>query len=209
MPEETDRKGVPYLTKARLEAITDGIFAFAMTLLVINLLLPDKTNLVQTNDYALHTLLSLYSSFFHYVLAFLILGAFWIGHHIQFHSVQIVNRTFVWINLVTLMFVALLPFSTSYYGAFNETAVGAIVFEANLFVLGMGLFVQWRYATRGGRLVEPSLHPTYVRRVAARNLVVPVVSVLCMIIALAGSTWSTALYMTLPFIDYLTERIIT
>ena len=66
MPEETDRKGVPYLTKARLEAITDGIFAFAMTLLVINLLLPDKTNLVQTNDYALHTLLSLYSSFFHY-----------------------------------------------------------------------------------------------------------------------------------------------
>ncbi len=209
MAEEPDPQGVPYLTKARLEAITDGIFAFAMTLLVINLLLPDKAGLVQTNDAAIRTLLSLYSAFFHYVLAFLILAAFWIGQHIMFRSVRTIDKTFLWINLVTLMFVALLPFSTSYYGAFGDTAVGAIEFEANLFVLGMGFFAQWWYATRDSRLVEFSLNPVYIRRISARNLVVPVVSVVCMMVALTGNTWSTALYMTLPFFDYAIERIVT
>ena len=203
---EENRSEEPHLTKGRLEALSDGIFAFAMTLLVIGLNLPDKAAVVQSNQFALHTLLSLYSDFFHYVLAFLILGAFWLSQHQQFHSVRVPDKTFIWINLVTLMFVALLPFSTSFSGDFPSASMGAIVFEVNLFAIGMGMTCQWWYATTGCRLAESTLKPAYVRRVLIGNLVVPTISVIGILIALTGSLWSSALYMTLPVIEYLIDR---
>nr|WP_320161755.1 TMEM175 family protein [uncultured Methanoregula sp.] len=206
MAEEKDTVEELHLTKGRLEALSDGIFAFAMTLLVIGLNLPDKATLVQSNAYALHFLSSLYSDFFHYVLAFLILGAFWLSQHQQFHSVRVPDKTFIWINLVTLMFVALLPFSTSFSGDFSGASLGAMIFEANLFAIGMGMSIQWWYATKGCRLTESTLKPAYIRGVLVGNLVVPVVSVVCILVALTGSLWSSALYMTLPFVDYAVDR---
>jgi len=196
----------PHLTKGRLEALSDGIFAFAMTLLVIGLNLPDKAAVVQSNQFALQTLLSLYSDFFHYVLAFLILGAFWLSQHQQFHSVRVPDKFFIWINLVTLMFVALLPFSTSFSGDFPGASLGAVVFEANLLAIGIGMTCQWWYATTGCRLAESTLKPAYIKRVLMGNLVVPSISVICILVALTGSLWSTALYMTLPVVDYLVDR---
>ena len=206
MTEEKEMAEEMHLTKGRLEALSDGIFAFAMTLLVIGLNLPDKTTLVQSNAFALQYILALYSDFFHYVLAFLILGAFWLSQHQQFHSVRVPDKIFIWINLVTLMFVALLPFSTSFSGDFTHASVGAMVFEANLFAIGMGMTCQWWYATNYNHLTESTLKPAYIRRVLMGNLIVPTVSVICFLVALTGSLWSSALYMTLPLIDYAVDR---
>jgi uncharacterized membrane protein len=205
MPEESSANEGPHLTKGRLEALSDGIFAFAMTLLVIGLNLPDKAMLVQSNAVAWQYLVSLQSDFFHYILAFLILGAFWLSQHQQFHPVRVPDKIFIWINLVTLMFVALLPFSTSFSGDFPDASVGAMVFETNLFAIGMGMTCQWWYATKGYRLTE-TLKPAYVRRVMRGNLVVPTISVICILVALTGALWSSALYMTLPFVDYIADR---
>jgi uncharacterized membrane protein len=209
MTEENNRSEEPHLTKGRLEALSDGIFAFAMTLLVIGIDLPDKATLIQSNAFALHSLLSLYSDFFHYVLAFLILGAFWLSQHQQFHSVRVPDKLFIWINLVTLMFVALLPFSTSFSGDFPGASLGAMVFEANLFVIGIGMTCQWWYATTGFRLAESTLKPEYIRRVLRGNLVVPAISIICILVALTGSLYSTVLYMTLPVVDYVVDRYLS
>jgi uncharacterized membrane protein len=206
MTEENIGGGESHLTKGRLEAISDGIFAFAMTLLVIGLNLPDKATLVASNAYALQVLLTLSSDFMHYVLAFLILGAFWLSHHMQFHSVKTPDKIFTWINLGTLMFVALLPFSASFSGDFSGVPVGAMVFEVNLFVIGMGMSLLWWYATNDHRLTEPTLKPAYIRKVRFRNLVVPAVSIVGIMFALAGSTWSSAVYLTLPIVFYSVER---
>ena len=154
MIEENEVVEEMHLTKGRLEALSDSIFAFAMMLLVIGLNLPDKATLVQSNEFALHFLLSLYSDFFHYILAFLILGAFWLSQHQQFQSVRVPDKIFIWINLVTLMFVALLPFSTSFSGDFSHATLGAMVFEANLFAIGMGMTCQWWNATDYNRLLS-------------------------------------------------------
>jgi uncharacterized membrane protein len=78
MNQENEESNESHLTKGRLEALSDGIFALAMTLLVIGLSVPDKATLVPTNAYALQVLLDLYSGFMHYALAFLILGVFWL-----------------------------------------------------------------------------------------------------------------------------------
>lgn len=106
-----------------------------------------------------------------------------------------------------LLFVALLPFSTSFSGDFPGVMVEAIVFEANLFLIGMGMFCHWLYATHGHRLVESTLANSYIRYVLASNLVVPFVSVVGIIISLAGIGWSNAVYLTLPIVGYIVYRL--
>jgi uncharacterized membrane protein len=206
MTEEHPENHAGGLTKSRLEGLSDGIFAFAMTLLVIGVNVPDKATLVQTNSQVIQVLLSLRSDFLHYVLAFLILGAFWLGHHSQLHVVKNIDRTYIWINLLMLLCVALLPFSTSFSGDFPDASYGSIVFQLNLFAIGMALFCQWKYATGGKRLTEPGLSPSYIKKVSIRSLAVPGVSVVCILVALTGNLWSSALYMSLPLVDYLVER---
>jgi len=203
MTEETTVFEAMHLTKSRLESLSDGIFAFAMTLLVISIDLPDKSQIVQSPAYAAHLLLSLYSDFFHYVLAFLILGAFWLSHHIVIHPVKSLDRTFVWLNLGTLLFVALLPFSTSFSGDLPGTSIGAMVFEANLLAIGMGMFCQWKYATSGHRLVETSLPDKFIRHVTIGTLFVPGISFLGILIALTGSLYSQTVYLLVPVVGLL------
>jgi len=191
-----------HLTKSRLESLSDGIFAFTMTLLVIGLNLPDKASVIQTPEYAAHVLLSLHSDFFHYVLAFLILGAFWLSHHIGVHPLCALNRGYVWFNLGTLLFVALLPFTTSFSGDFSDVPFGAIVFELNLLAIGMGMYFQWIYATGNYRLVEPGLDRNFIRHGGLRTLVVLAVSLIAILVALTGNLYSTVLYMFIPFVHY-------
>jgi uncharacterized membrane protein len=206
MADEREGEEV-FLTKGRLEGLSDGIFAFAMTLLVVGLDLPDKSTIVQSGGYAMDILVSLESDFLHYILAFLILGAFWLSHHIQLNSVKRIDKMYVWINLALLLFVALLPFTTSFSGDFPKVPIGAIVFEASLFAIGIGMFCHWLYATQGHRLVDPTLDNRYIRYVRISNLVVPFVSVVGILIALSGSTWSTVVYLTLPVVGYVVYRL--
>jgi uncharacterized membrane protein len=206
MTEEAASTESIHLTKSRLESLSDGIFAFAMTLMVIGLNLPDKSTIVQSTEFSAHYLLSLYPDFFHYVLAFLILGAFWLSHHIEVHPLRGLDRPYVWLNLGTLMFVALLPFSTSFSGDFYGVSLGAIVFELNLFAIGMGMYFQWIYATGNNRLVEPGMEPRFVRHIATRTLVVPSISLLGIAIALTGSLYSSMVYLLIPLVEYLITR---
>jgi len=197
-----------HLTKSRLESLSDGIFAFAMTLLVIGLNLPDKSAIIPTQAYAINYLFSLYSDFFHYVLAFLILGAFWLSHHIEVHPIRSLDRNYIWLNLGTLLFVALLPFSTSFSGDFNSVSLGAIVFELNLFAIGMGMYFQWIYATGNNRLVEPGgLDSRFIRHVGVRTLVVPSISLIGILIAVTGNLYSTVVYLFIPVVEYLITRV--
>jgi uncharacterized membrane protein len=206
MSDENEVEGL-FLTKGRLEGLSDGIFAFAMTLLVVGLDLPDKTTIVQSTGFAMDTLVSLESDFLHYILAFLILGAFWLSHHTQLHSVKRIDKMYVWLNLSVLLFVALLPFSTSFSGDFPKVPVGAMVFEASLFAIGIAMFCQWLYATQGHRLVEPTLDEGYIRYIRISNLVVPFVSVVGILIALTGVTWSSVVYLMLPIVGYVVYRL--
>ncbi len=203
---EENTENVSHLLKGRLEALSDGIFAFAMTLLVIGLGLPEKTSLIPSDYYALHVLVSLGSAFLNYVLAFLILGVFWLSQRTLFYSIRAHDTIFTWINLVMLMFVALLPFSTSYSGDFSTIPIGPMVFEANLFAIGVCICFLWWYASHDYRLIESTLRPEYIRKVSLQNLVVPGISIACIIFALEGSIWSLSLYLMIPIVIYIIGR---
>jgi uncharacterized membrane protein len=182
--------------KNRIEALTDGVFSIAMTLLVIGLVVPgDLQNVSDT--VMLEFLIALFPDFFHYVLAFFVLASFWVAHHAQVHRIRYIDDRFLWLNIAALMFVALVPFSTSLVGDSLDEFYAAIVFEVNLLLIGLLFAAQWWYATKDRRLVYPD---TDINRGRQQVLVVPVVSLVAIVLALAGIPWSTAAYGLIPVV---------
>jgi uncharacterized membrane protein len=198
-PDAGGHNLVTGLTKGRLEALTDGIFAFAMTLLVTTLDFPDEARGLQ--PFILH-----FPDFLNYAIAFVVLAGFWVAHHMLFHHIRFIDRTLLWLNILSLLFVALVPFSTDIAGDYSNLTTPSIFFEANLLVIGLSLFLIWRYATSGRRLVDRDLDERVVRLEARRCLVLPAISAIGILIALLGSDWSTLVYAGTPALYLLAGR---
>ena len=200
MTASSSDESEPGMTTHRIEALTDGIFAIAMTLLVLTLDIPEaKTELIQTVE--LHRMLiGQMHKFFNYALSFLLLAIFWVKHHQQFHFIKRTNRKHLWINIVTLMFIALIPFSTSLIGDYNDDRVAEFFFASNLFIIGMLFLWNWVYATKGHRLVDRSLDPQRIALWKKRGAVIPLVSLLAMVLSLTNPQFTFYAYLLIPII---------
>lgn len=202
MPEHADTSIKP--DKSRLEALIDGIFAFAMTLLVTSLILPRSAIVTQTSCAAL---LSLIPDFYHYIIGFFVLAAFWMGNHRQFSQIRALDPVIIGTTVISLFLVTLVPFSTSFIGDYYDP-FSSIVFEANLLLLGLIFTFQWYYVTRDHRLVSPDLSPVVIRRGLAFGCVIPVISFLGILLALTGNDSSTAIYLALPVVNPVVAHLL-
>ena len=203
---EEEADAFHYLEKNRIEALTDGVFAFAMTLLVTSMILPrgaDSTALTAAGALTL-----LIPDFIHYVIAFFVLAAFWTAHHLQFSQIRFITRPFLLLNIIGLFFVTLVPFTTSFVGDYPDT-LASIVFELNLMMLGLMMVVQWYYAAGNHRLISPKYPESKVQESLLRNLVIPFLSFVGVILALSGSQDSTMIYLLSPLLSYAVSRYIT
>ena|SRR3989442_225719 len=160
------------LTKARIEALTDGIFATVMTVLVLGLR-PPTTDLSSPGASLSNELSKLAPNILTYALSFITLGIYWIGHHNQFHYIRRTDRALLWINIVFLMSVGFTPFTTSLLGTYPGDPAAVRAYGANLVANGLGLYGIWWYATSGRRLVDSDLAPSTVRLAKTRILVGP------------------------------------
>jgi uncharacterized membrane protein len=202
MTESTEKRSA-LMEKNRVESLTDGIFGFAMTLLVASMILPRDAIASQSSGAALIALLP---EFYHYVIGFFVLAAFWMGHHEQFSRIHHIDNRFLYINIVSLFFVTLVPFSTSFIGDYDADVIATCLFEANLMVLGLLFTVQWLYASRNHRLIAPDYPELLIRQRRNHGLILPVVSLAGIVITLVGFDSSTMIYMTTPLVSYAVER---
>ncbi|MCC7555144.1 MAG: DUF1211 domain-containing protein [Methanoculleus marisnigri] len=186
-------QGKETFPKARMEALTDGIFGFAMTLLTVGLIIPDSS----PYENVAAMLISLIPDILHYALAFFVLASFWFSHHMQATHLRFIDRRYLAMNTTALLFVTLVPISTLLVGDFPEDILAAITFEANLLITGLLFAAQLRYAAGSGRLISPGSHVVQGKR---RAMVVPIVSLLAIAIAATGITWSTATYLIVPVV---------
>ncbi len=190
------------LTTRRLENLTDGIFAIAMTLLVLSLDF-DKmgTGLSSANLHEL--LLAQLPKFFNYARSFLLLAIFWILHHQQFNNIKQTDRGHIWINIFVLMFIALIPFSTTLVGDYPNDWMSEVFFGANMLIVGLLFSLNWYYSTKNYRLVERSLEAKRITLSKRRGLVTPAVSLLAIIVAFINPNLSSYMYILIPVILYL------
>lgn len=149
------------MNKTRVEAVSDGIFAIAITLLVLTIAQPE--------DYGHlgHDLLNRWPSLAAYVVSFAVIGIMWFNHHSVFANLERVDRGLFFFNLFLLMTVAFLPYPTGVLGEALHRGHGArtaaIVYSVTMAVNAYGWVALWLYATRDGRLLRPGF-PEAARR---------------------------------------------
>lgn len=157
------------LPKSRIEALSDGIFAVAMTILVLELHVPELP--AGASGAALAAaLVHLAPKLAGYAVGFVILGTLWINHHYQFHYVRRTDRVLLWINLIFLLSVSFLPFTVALLGTHGTQTIPAALYGAVLLVAGTCLLGHWRYATRGRRLTDADLPEATVTALNRRIL---------------------------------------
>ena len=194
-------KKAPFIfpSTSRIETLTDGIFAIAMTLLILTLDLPQVKGAV--NHAVLHEFLfGQADKFFNYALSFIILAVFWIIHHQQFHYIKRTDRTHLWINIFILMFIALIPFSTSLVGIYINDWLDNVFFAANMIILGSLFFLNWQYAANGHKLVDCELDQQVIDMGRRRCMVTPAVSFVALIVAFVCAPLSGLVYLLMPLI---------
>ena len=165
----------------RLIFFSDAVFAIAITLLSLEIRLPGPEGSL-TNVELWQRLLAIWPKYLAYVISFLVIGLFWIGHHRKFRIIQRYDSNLLLLNLLLLMLIAFIPFPTSLISEYgNRTAT---IFYALVIILtGLLSAVLWWYASYGDRLIDP--HLDHRRR--QREILAPlfVIGVFLLSIALA------------------------
>ena len=133
----------------RLAALSDGLFAVAMTLLVLDLKVPAGLA-IETDRALLAALGDLAPRLVIYLMSFLTLGIFWVGQQTQLSHFARSDRHLTWIHLLFLFAISLMPFSTSLMAEFITLRTALLLYWLNIFVFGAILFASWRYCAARG-----------------------------------------------------------
>lgn len=131
----------------RLIAISDAVFGVAMTLLVLEIKVPEVKG---TDKELMMAFLGLLPKFMVYFLSFMTAGIFWMGQSAQFDHIRKSDRNLSWITLLFLLFVAVLPFTTAFLGDYLDRKFALGLYWFNIFLLGLILYINWSYAERKG-----------------------------------------------------------
>jgi uncharacterized membrane protein len=164
---------------SRILSLSDGVFAFALTLLVLTLTVPsiDTTGLSsQQSSGALGAALQQESGrFLAYVFAFVMIGVWWLAHHRTFRYIERYDSVLLGLNLVVLLEIAVMPFILEAWAAYQSTQVAVVLFASTQAATGLTLNAIWRWATHRHRLVSPDLSESIIRYTSNRGTLVSTV----------------------------------
>ena len=128
----------------RLENLADGVFSIAMTLLVLDLRVPRLRPTVSDGELRA-SLVTLIPNLLSFILSFVLLGVFWIGHHIQFSFIRRSDRTHQWLNMLFFFLMVLVPFSAAMLGRFGYHRLAVIWYGGNVAAAAFALQLHWWY----------------------------------------------------------------
>ena len=162
------KRNIPSLKLTRIDALTDGVFAIAMTLLILEIRIP-VTELIHSEKDLWFQLAGLKHYLLSYFLSFLVLGIFWVAHNAQYSFIKGGDRELLWINIIYLMFISFLPFSAALLSNFTQFQAAIAVYWVNLFAIGMTLLLNWLYAKRNDYIPilkeNPGIHKIVIKRI--------------------------------------------
>ena len=186
-------------THDRLCAVSDGVYAFALTLLVLDLKVPEVPGI--TNPELKTDLLQQLPNFFAYIISFSVVAFFWMNHHRVFQSVTSCDGRALVLNFVHLLFISLTPYAASLIGHYEGDRIATIVFSANLGLASLSLSVLgqyvlaregWRTDDTGGTWVKVSLWVGYSG---------PGLALVSIVASLMSSNVALLLWLLLPLRD--------
>jgi uncharacterized membrane protein len=192
----------------RIEAFSDGVFAIAITLLILEVKVPHPAPNTTSLD-LLSALLQLWPSYFALALSFVMIGIYWANHHYVFKLIEKTDHGLNLLNLLFLFCISFLPFPTAVLSDYllnegNQTTA-ATFYAFSLLLPAASWLLSWLYASRGHKLIDHRLDPRFLRRLTlqyAGSVMVYVVAVLVSLVAfrlgLAICLGLTLLYLAPP-----------
>jgi len=189
----------------RLAALSDGLFAVAMTLLVLDLHVPISAAIHNDRDLA-RALLDVAPRLIPYFMCFLTLGIFWIGQQAQFNLLTRADRNLAWIHMTFLLEITLLPFSTALLAEYLTYRLALLLYWFNVLLLGATLFAAWRYS-QSADLITPNTSPQTKTAVDRRIIIAQALYAIGAALCLINTYWSIAFIFLLQLNYAIAPRI--
>ena len=186
-----------HISRDRIVSLTDAVLAIVMTLLVLEIAVPELSRSEAATELP-KRLLELLPVVGSYATSFIILGFFWISHDDQFHYIKRANRTLRWITIFYLMFIAFIPFSTALIGAYRDQQISVIIYGINIIIVLFWAYLQWRYATKEHRLVDSDLDPKFITRMSRRIGVGAILYMIAIAVSFLSTQASLILFILIP-----------
>lgn len=167
----------------RLAALSDGVFAVALTLLVLDIH-PPPAEAIHGEQDLWHAVLALFPRLLMYVMSFLTLGIFWLGQQTQLNHLARSNRSLTWMHLVFLFAVSITPFSTALLAGFTAYRTALLIYWGNILALGATLYVSWVCAIAEGLVkadMTPDVSTAIKRRIAVAQALYACGAALCVV----------------------------
>lgn len=154
----------------RIEGLSDGVFAIALTLLVLEIKVPEIQ--VRSESELLTALATLTPKFLSYFLSFMTMGIFWTGQSLQLSYMKNYNRDLNWNSLFFLLFVSLLPFATAFLGQYTKFKLAIGIYWLNILLPGLLLYIHWDYACKKEFIAVSGAELRMIDRAIRRRIVI-------------------------------------
>ena len=189
----------------RIETFSDGVFAIAITLLIIEIGVPH----VEVTESLFERLIHLWPSYLGYAISFLVIGIVWANHHNRFRLISRSDHVLLFLNVLFLMCVAFLPFPTALLAEYireEEHRITAVaVYSGTLAITAVFFTLLWLYAAGNYRLVDRSLDPSLLRAMTRRYVLGMFLYILAFALAFVSPAASLGLIVILALVFVLPE----
>jgi uncharacterized membrane protein len=192
----------------RIVFFSDAVFAIAITLLVLDIHVPEIPERLVYEQLP-GRLLALWPKYLSYVLSFVVILMYWMAHHITFRAIKRYDRTLIWLNSLFLMCIAFLPFPTSLLGEYGDNQLAVAIYAASLAVARLLLTAVWWHASSGHRLIDESFPASTIRIYLIRGLAMALAFVISIGISFFSVSAATYFWILLVVADNVLIRVLT
>jgi len=201
----SEERHILHMASGRLEALGDGIFSVAMTILVIELELPAVKG-GSWNDFV-HAMNESWRGFLCYMISFVVLGIMWFGHRMMFEYIGRTNRYFIFLGVLFYMVVCLVPFSTRFLAENTLKWYAIMVYGINLSLCNLSLYGQWLYGISKTTLLHKDLPAEVKKEAKILFLLSPVVYGIAIGISFFAPWISISIYIVTPLLYLIPNKI--
>jgi uncharacterized membrane protein len=189
----------------RIVFFSDAVMAIAITLLAIDLKVPEIAASVAITELP-RSLSELGPRLMSFLISFFVIGIYWMSHHRYFRFIQRYDSGLIVLNLLFLLFIVLMPFVASLFGQYYDLPLGMSIYAAAVAATGLSMGALWWYASHHHRLIDEHLDEQFIR---ARSiaLAVPLLFLVSIPFTFVSRTLAVALWCTLPLVSFAVLKV--
>jgi uncharacterized membrane protein len=206
MPDQPDPSPEQQLGLERIVFFSDAVMAIAITLLALNMHVPE-IDPAQATALLPARLSAIGPSFMTFFISFLVIGIYWISHHRYFGYIRCYDTRLILLNLLFLFFIICMPFLASLLGQYVFVPIALVAYSLAIAALGLSMALIWWYASYHHRLIDSAVPQDEIRIINIRLFVAPLMFVLAVPFAYVSSTAVIAVWWLSPFVVLLATRL--